>query len=124
MPENVQFQQVMVNGMVFKMGGNNIGGHIVGRMLDRGKGTDLFPHRKHHNASRMLSRGPADTNTALHNAVDLTIPFVNSPFFVIAFYIAKRLTLVITGKVQVNIRLFVSFKSEKRFKWNVEPVLD
>ena len=31
-----------------------------------------------------------------------------------------RLTLVITGKVQIDIRLFVSLKSKECFKWNIK----
>ena len=38
--QNIQLQQVVVNGMVIKMGGHNIRRHIVGRMLHRGKGMD------------------------------------------------------------------------------------
>lgn len=33
----IQLQQVVVNGMVVKMGGDRGGGHIVGRVLHRGK---------------------------------------------------------------------------------------
>ena len=37
MSENIQFQKVVVDGMIIKMGGDNIGRHIICRMLDRGK---------------------------------------------------------------------------------------
>ena len=37
MSKNIQFQKVVVDGMIIKMGGDNIGRHIICRMLDRGK---------------------------------------------------------------------------------------
>ncbi len=33
-----------------------------------------------------------------------------------------RLTLILTGKVQVDIRLFVSLESQERLKRNIKPV--
>ena len=35
-----------------------------------------------------------------------------------------RFTLIIPGEVQVDIRLFVSLKSEESLKWNVKSVFD
>jgi hypothetical protein len=35
-----------------------------------------------------------------------------------------RLTLVITGEVQIDIRLFVSLKSKERLKWDIKSFLD
>ena len=35
-----------------------------------------------------------------------------------------RITLVVTGEVQVNIRLFISFESKESLKWNVKTIFD
>ena len=35
-----------------------------------------------------------------------------------------RFTLVISGKVQVDIRLFVSLESKESLKWNIKSVFD
>ena len=35
-----------------------------------------------------------------------------------------RLTLIFAGKVQVDIRLLIPLKSEERFKWDIETVLN
>ena len=40
--ENIQLQQVVVDGVVIKMGRDDVRGHIVGRMLHRRKGMDLL----------------------------------------------------------------------------------
>ncbi len=124
--------------MVFKMRRNNIRPHIVCRMLDRRKRIDFLPHWEHDDAARMLPGRTPDADTALHNPVNFTKTLMNAALLVIALDIAKRgficqctdrarpkrlpgaennlgilvrLTLVITGKIEVNIRLLVSFKS-------------
>ena len=37
MAQDVKLQQVVVNGMVVKVGGDDVCRHIIGRMLYRGK---------------------------------------------------------------------------------------
>ena len=136
--------------MVFKMGRDRIGRHIIGRMLDRCEGIDLFSDRKHYNTTRMLSGRPADPDAPLHDTVDLTVSLVNPTFLIIIFNVSERglvrkctdrsrterltgsennfgvfmcLTLVIPGKVQIDIRLFVSLKSKECLKRNIKSVL-
>ena len=148
--QNVQLQQVVVNGVIVKMGCNGGGGHIVGRVLHRSKGVDLLSQGKHDDAPRMLSRSPPHSHAALNDAVDLAVALSASPFLIIFFHIAEGrlvrqgadgpcpeglalaednlrvvvgLTLVFSGKVQVNIRLLVPLKSEESFKWNIKSVL-
>ena len=146
----IQLQQVVVNGMVVKMGGDRGGGHIVGRVLHRGKGIDFLAQRKHDNASGVLSRCPSHSHAALHNAVNLAVSFPGSPFLIIFLYISEGrlvrqgaygsraegltlskdnlriimgLALVFTGEVKVDIRLLVSLKSQEGLKGDVKPVL-
>ena len=134
--------------------------HIIGRMLYRRKGVDLFSDRQHNDTARMLSGGTAHAYTALHNTVNLTVSLVDAfrntfhfrtalcdlMFFTIFLNVAicglfrhctnrsgtKSLTctknnlriivcitLILIGEVQVDIRLFVSLKSQECFKRNI-----
>ena len=122
------------------------GRHIIGRMLDRGKGIDFLPMGKHDNASRVLSRRSSHTDAASHNPVYLTAAFANAPVLVIALHIAvsrligqcadcsgteglpfsennfrigMRAALVLSREIQVDIRLLVTLKAEEGFKWNI-----
>ena len=97
----------------------------------------------------MLSGRTADTGTALYNTVDLTVTLVLSPLFIIIFHITKcsffrkstngsclkclalsednlrvpvGIGLIFSGKVQVDIRLLVTFKSEECLKRDVKPL--
>ena len=148
--QNVQLQQVMVNGVVVKVGGHRIRGHIVRGMLHRGKGVDLLSQRQHNDAARMLSGASSDSRTARDDPVNLTGTFLIATLLVIIFHVAKGglirqrgdgsgaeglsgaedylrifmgLTLVFTGEVQVDIRLLVALEAEEGFKGNVKAVL-
>ncbi len=132
------------------MGGDDIRRHIVCGMLYRGKRVDVLPHWQHHNAARMLPGTPADAGASRHNAVDLAHPLMPAALFVIVFHVAEgslvrqradgarpvrlpaaknhfrifmRLTLVLSRKVQVDIRLLVALEAEERLKGNIEPFL-
>ena len=136
--------------MVIKMRRYDIRFHIVRRMLHRCKGIDILSHRQYDNAARMLPRTSSDTRTARHKAVDLARPFPLSMILIIILHIAEsrlirqrsdrsrtvslsvtennfrifmRLTLILSGKIQIDIRLLVPLKPEKRFKRNIEPFL-
>ena len=37
MAQDVKFQQIVINGMVVKVGGDDVRRHIIGRMLYRSK---------------------------------------------------------------------------------------
>lgn len=140
MPQNVKFEQIMVNRMVIKMCCNRIRCHIVCGMLYRCERIDLLPHWQHDNPARMLSRGAPHAHAAFHNTVDLAGPFVFSALFIIVLHIAESslvrqrtdrpgakglaiskdnlrifvcLTLIFARKIQINIGLFVSFKTQK-----------
>ena len=148
--QNIQLQQVRVDGMVIKMRRDNIGIHIICRMLYRGEGIDIFTERKNDDTARMLSGGSPDTRTSLYDPVDLAVSLVHATLFVIIFHITERclvrqrtdgsgteglsrtednlcifvcLTLVLTGEIQVDIRLLVSLKSKERLKRNIKSPL-
>ncbi len=150
MPKDVQLQQVVVNGMVVKMRGDNIGRHIVGRMLDGRKGMDFLANRQHDNAARMLAGRPPYAHAALDDAPNLAVALAHAPFLIVILDIAKgrligqcanrpravglpiaknhlavsmRLALVLAGEIQVNIRLLIAFKAEEGLKGDVKPFL-
>ena len=89
MSQNIQLQQVVVNGVVIEMGGNSLRSHIVRRVLHRGKGIDLLPMGQHDNASRMLSGRSPDADAACDNPVDLAAPLALSPLLIVFFHISK-----------------------------------
>ena len=135
--------------MVIEMCGNDIGRHIIRRMLYRCKGVDFFSQRKYNNSSRMLSGASPDSRTALYDTVNLTFSLSLSVFFVIILYIPKRclirqctnrsgtkrltcaeddfrifvcITLIISREVQVNIRGLVPIEAEECLKRDVKTV--
>ena len=147
MTQYIQFQKIGINGMIVKMGSYYIRIRIIRRMLNRSKGINVFTKRKNDNSARMLSGRSSDTGTSLHDPVNLAVSFMNSSFFIIIFYIAESslirqrtnrsrteclscsednlrifmcLTLIFSRKIQVNIRLFISFKSKERLKWDIK----
>ncbi len=71
--QNIQLQQVVVNGVVVKVGRDGLGGHIVGRVLHRGEGIDHLSQGKDDDTARVLSRGAPYAHTALNDPVDLTV---------------------------------------------------
>ncbi len=130
------------------MGGYNIRGHIVSRMLDGGKGMDFFPQRQHNNPAGMLPRGAPDAHAPLHNPVNLAAALAHPPLLIIIPDIAKcrlicqrsdssgpvrlpitenhfavgmGLALVFPGEIQVDIRLLIPLKAQESFKRNVKP---
>ena len=150
MPQYIQLQQILIDGVVIKMGGDDIRIHIIGRVLYRREGVDILSDGEHDDTAGVLSCGTADTGTSFHDPVHLTVPFMDTVLLIIFFHIAKsrlgrqrtdgpgteglacakdnlrifmRLALVIAGKVQVDIRLLVAFKAQERFERNVKPFL-
>ena len=149
-PQDIQLQQVVVNGMVVKVGGHRGGGHIIGRVLYRGKGIDFLAQGKYDNTARVLSRGAAHAHAALHDPVDLAIALPCPPLLIILLHITESrlirqcadgagteglplskndlgvivgLTLIFTGEVKVDIRLLIPLKSKEGLKGNIKPVL-
>ena len=125
-------------------------GHIVGRVLHRGKGINLLPQREDNDAARVLSRGPAHAHAALDNPVDLAVSLSGAPLLVVFLHIAVGrlvrksadgagpeglslaenhlgvvvgLALVLAGEVQVNIWLLVPLKTQECLKGDVKAIL-
>ena len=133
------------------MGGNNVAVHIISRVLYRSEFFDIPADGKNNDSSRVLPCGTADTGAPLHNPVNLAVTLSLPPFLIIFFhisescflcqrtdcsrlkslscaennlYIAVGFSLIIPGKVQVNIRFLISFKSQEGFKRNVKSLFN
>ena len=127
----------MIDRVIVKVRCDRVRRHIVCRVLHRREGIDLLPHRQHHDAARMLSRGAPHAHAALHDAVDLARALVLPALLIVVPDIAKRrlvrqradrprteclpvskdhfrifvrLALILPGEIQVDIRLLVSFE--------------
>ena len=147
MSQDVQLQKVVVNGMIVKVGRNDPALHIIGRMLHRCELIDAVSVGKHDDTSRMLSRAAPDARTPFCNALDLASALSLFMFFVIILHKAVRslvrqcadrpclkrmplskehfrifvgLRLIVPGEVQVDIRLFITFKPEECLKWDIK----
>ena len=148
--QNIQFQQVVVDGVIVKMGGDGVRGHIIRRMLHRGKGVNVLSHRQNNDTAGVLTGTSPDSGTPCDNPVDFAGSLVDAPLLKIIFHIPKGslvrqgcngsrteglsvaennlrvlmgFTLVLTGEVQVNIRLLISLKSQEGFKRNIKALL-
>ena len=140
----------MIDGMIVKMRGHDICGHIIRRMLYRGKGIDILSQRQYNNAARVLSRAAPDAGAAHNDPVDLTVPFPCTPLFIIPLHISicrlvrqradgacpiglacpedylrvlMGFALILSGEIQIDIRLLISLKAQECLKGNVETVL-
>ena len=129
--------------MIIKMRCNNGCCLVICRMLHRCKRVNCPSHWKYNNSSRMLSGRTAHANTALQQTLNFHRPLRNSFLLKIIFHITvcrlirkctyrtgteclsgtknnfricMGFTLVFTGKVQINIRLFIPVKSKECFK--------
>ena len=150
MSQNVQLQQVVVNGVIVKMCSDNIRGHIVGRMLHRSERIDILSKRQHHNTPWMLSCTSSDPCHPCCQALHLALAPVPLPLLKIVLHIPESrlirkgcngsrpeglpcaednlrvlmsLGLVLTGKIQVDIRLLVPLKPQECLKRNVKSLL-
>ena len=65
--QNIQLQQVMVDGMVVRVCGYGIRGHIMRRMLYRGEGVNILPQRQYNDTAGML------TGTSPHSGTSLSL---------------------------------------------------
>ena len=72
------------------MGRDDVGCHIVRRMLHRGEGVDILTERENDDTARVLAGGTADTGASLHDPVDLAVPFVLAALFVIVLHVTER----------------------------------
>ena len=139
----------MVDGMVVKMGGDDVRRHIVGRMLHRRERIDILPHGQHYDTAGMLPGASSDTGTSLDDPINLAVPLMDLVFVVVIFHITEsslvrhrrdrprtvslsmaedylrvfmRLTLVLPGEIQIDIRLLIPHKAEESLKRNVKAI--
>ena len=89
MSQNVQFEQVVIDGVIVEVSGHDVRIHIVGRMLYRRKGIDIFPHRQNHDPARVLSRAAPNPGASLNDPVDFAHPLLLAPLFEIVLHIAE-----------------------------------
>ena len=145
--EDIQFQEVMVNGVIIKMSCNDPALHIVCRVLDRRELIDVMPVGKYDNTSRMLSCTAPDTRAPFCDTLNLTLSL--SLFMILVIILHKAICrlirkrtdrpclkcmtlskqhlcifmgfrLIITGEIQVDIRLFITLESEESLKGDIE----
>ena len=148
-PEDVQLENGVVQRVKIEVGGDDVRIDVVRRMLDRGKIEHIVIIRHNDHAARVLTGGALDPGAAFAQAVFLRFMQGHSPLVQVVFYITiggligKRtggprlkdvslseqllgvlvcLRLVLTGKVQVNIRRLVPVEAQKGFKRNVVTI--
>ena len=63
-PQHIQLQEVVLHGVVFKVGGDDVRMGIVRRVLDWAEIIDFFVARDDHHAARMLTGGTLDVGTS------------------------------------------------------------
>ena len=139
----------MIDRVILEVRRDNRRIHIVRRVLQGREGVNRLALRQYDNAARVLSRGAPHADTALHETVDLALSLSGSVLLEVVFHIAEgclfcqgshgagaerlpfseddlrvgmRRALVLTGEVQVNIRLLVALKAEEGLKGNVKAV--
>ncbi len=138
--EDIQLQQVFIDLVIIEMRGHDIRRGIVGRVLHRTEFIDLVIVRADDDAARMLAGRTLDAGTMLRQTVffifvDRDIPLfkklrhiakgrlfgdrADGPGLKNIFFaedgphIAMRDRLIFSGKVQVDIRLFVSLEPQE-----------
>ena len=150
MSENIQFQKVVVDGVIIKVGRDNIRLHIVGRMLHRREGMDLLAQGQNDDSAGVLARGTAHTYAALGQTADLAVSLLLAFVLKIMLHITESrllghrcnrprpeslaftennlriavgVSLIVSREVQVDIRLLISFKSQEGFKGDIKAGL-
>ena len=150
MAQHIQLQQILLHGVVFKMGGNGVRRGVVRRVLHRAEVPNLVFLGNDHQAAGVLAGGPADPHTAGGQPVLLRPGHGPAPLRQVLFYIAKGcflrhgadgpgpehvglskhlhtvgmgLGLVLPGEIQVNVRHLVAAEAQEGLKGDVEAVL-
>jgi len=149
MPEDIEFADIIVNLMKIEVGGHHVGARVVSGTLYRGKIVNIFVMRHHNHAGGVLAGGALDARKAAGKPRKLGIVERQVPLLRIFadiglgcffgdggngtclehvgaakhdFRIFLRLILVFAGKVQIDIRHFISAEAEKGFERNFVPV--
>ena len=136
--------------MIIKVCGNDFCCHIICWMLNWRESINFLSMRQNNNSAWMLSGRPSNANTALRDSIDFAFSLDLAMLIKILLYISigcllgqcshssctesmslsknnfsiiMSFWLIFSRKIQVNIRLFVSLKSQKSFKWNIKAIL-
>ena len=150
MSQDIELEQVVVDRVVIKVGRDDIGRHIVCGMLDRGECVDILPQRQDNDSARMLTGASPYTRTTREKPFDLAVSLCDTLIFEIVLYISVCglvrhggdrtglkglfvtennlgigvcLCLVLSRKVQVNIRFLISFESQEGLEGDIKAVL-
>ena len=148
MSENIQFQEVVVNLVIIKVRRDRV--FILGRVLNRCKCVNLLSVGQNDDTARMLPGRFPDADTAIRQALDLRRPFFLPMILKVPEHITVRILvrhtrhrsgskrlpcaedylrimvrfrLILSGEVQVNIRLLVSFEAKEGLKRDVKAKL-
>ena len=65
MSQNIELQQIVINGMIVKMRRDDIRRHIIRRVLHRRERIDFFTNRQNDDTARVLSCTPPDAGDSL-----------------------------------------------------------
>ena len=147
--QHVQLEQIGLHGVIFEMGGDNVGIRVIGRVLHRAEIVDLLVLGDDHHAAGVLSGGPFDPGTALGQPQHLRLGGGLASFLQVLFYVAegglfryradgarpehvglsKELKgmavgagLVLAGEVQVDIGHLVAAEAQEGLEGDVEAV--
>ena len=150
MAQHIQLQQILLHGVVFKMGGDLIGIGIIGRMLHWAEVPNLIFLGNNNQTAGVLSRSTAHTHTAGSQAGFFGLGGGLITLLQVLFYIAESgflrhgadgtgtehmgraehgntvlmsLRLIFTGEIQVNIRHLIAAEAQKGLEGDVEAVL-
>ena len=150
-PEDVELDEALADGMVIKMRRERVGFHIVRRALDRREIMHVHVARHDHDAARVLSRSRLDAHAAAHHVLDVGASLLHAHVFVVVhgvavgvlvlkprdrtrtehvhlaeedFGVFVRDGLIVAREVEIDIGDFVAVKSEEHRERDVVPVLD
>ena len=150
MPQNIHFQNIIVDRVEIKVGSFPGGVLVIGRILNRGEIVNIHIIGHNNNPRRVLTGRPFDPSCALGETVLLSSPELNivipleSLNITIGSLIGHRSNrpgpenvlladqylhvvvgdwLVVSGEVQVDIRHLVSFESQEGLERNIVTVL-
>ena len=89
MSQNIEFEKVLIDRVIIKMRRHDTRFHIIGRVLDRCEGIDVFSVRHNDNTTRMLSCAASDARTAVFKAFYLAFTGRTALLVKIASDVAK-----------------------------------
>ena len=150
MSENVELQKIRVDRVIIKVGGDDVARHIICRMLNRSEPVDVHAFGQNNDAARMLAGRSSDTGASLGETLKFARSLGDSLILEIVhgqpvgslvsdradrarlesltgaedyFRVCLGDALLVSGEVEVDIRLLISLESEERLERDVEAEL-